>query len=246
VKTDDFVEYWNGLKGVAPHKNPATQVYKDCAAAIRKLAAGTLFKNKAVDPEWMKKRRIPPKYLSRQLSQAQVRGVLDSLALLYLEGYWPQDKKQIKGLGLRGMLYNPRSQISQALAIMVWPPEPLGKQMERWAEDKEDDATKADIEVILAAVVESGLPTPNRRDVAQVVDTVWGWWGTWDEEARDRVPRHTNILNWFGDWLKIKARNWPTMPIRVVKKDSDAMQEFKDWVERDCLGGVDVETNGLR
>ena len=246
VKTDDFVEYWNGLKGVAPHKNPATQVYKDCAAAIRKLAAGTLFKNKAVDPEWMKKRRIPPKYLSRQLSPAQVRGVLDSLALLYLEGYWPQDKKQIKGLGLRGMLYNPRSQISQALAIMVWPPEPLGKQMERWAEDKEDDATKADIEVILAAVEESGLPTPNRRDVAQVVDTVWGWWGTWDEEARDRVPRHTNILNWFGDWLKIKARNWPTMPIRVVKKDSDAMQEFKDWVERDCLGGVDVETNGLR
>jgi hypothetical protein len=246
VKTDDFVEYWNRLKGAAPHKNPATQVYKDCAAAIRKLAAGTLFKNKAVDPEWMKKRRIPPKYLSRQLSPAQVRGVLDSLALLYLEGYWPQDKKWVKGLGLLGLLYNKMGQNSQALAIMVTPPDIIGKQQERWTEGKEDDATKADIEVILAAVEESGLPTPHRRDVTQVVDTVWSWWDTWDEEARDRVPRHTNILNWFGDWLKLKARNWPTMPIRVIKKDSDVMQEFVAWVERDCLGGVNVETNGLR
>jgi hypothetical protein len=246
VKTDDFVEYWNGLKGAAPHRNPATQVYKDCAAAIRKLAAGTLFKNKAVDPVWMKKRRIPPKYLSRQLSPAQVRGVLDSLALLYLEGYWPQDKEWVKGLGLKNLLYNKNKLNSQALAVMVSPPQPLKEQLDKWAEDKEDDATKADIEVILAAVEESGLPTPSRRDAAQVIDIVWAWWDTWDEEARDRVPGHTNILNWFGDWLKIKARKWPTMPIRVVKKDSDTMQEFVDWVERDCLGGVDVETNGLR
>jgi hypothetical protein len=246
VKTDPFVEYWNGLKGAAPHKNPSTQVYKDCAAAIRKLANGTLFQNKTVDPKWMKDRHIPPKYLSRQLSPAQVRGVLDSLALLYVEGYWPEDKSWVKSLGLLGLLYNKMKGTSQALRVMVLPPDILKKIQEDRQEEAEDEITKADIETVLTAISETVLDVPSRRDVRKVVDTVWNWWDTWDEEARDRIPHGTHILNWFGDWLKIKARNWPTMPIRVIKKDSDVMQEFVAWVERDCLGGVNVETNGLR
>jgi len=117
IKTNPLVEYWNTLENVRHHNNPASNVYKEAVRRFNQLSLGTLYKNK-LNVEWNKRCKIPDRYYKRKWTEKRIKGVLDNLALMLTDGYYPQDKKWLPK-NLAQLIYNPFSQKSWFMYVAL-------------------------------------------------------------------------------------------------------------------------------
>ena len=113
-RISEYVEYWNSLKGTRKHKDTESKVYKECRKKIRQLMKGEL-SNVQFDKEWVKKNNI--RNIKKPWTEALIYKGMDRLALLFKEGYWPEDKSWLPR-SLPDLIYNPMTQKSWFLWVM--------------------------------------------------------------------------------------------------------------------------------
>jgi len=124
-KPDPFISFWNLLPNTPHHKSPETKIYKSTKRLLRELRVGRFGKSKTWNKEWLKRNKIPAQYLNgKKWTDKEIQEGLRRLALHFIEGYWPEDKKHIPH-NLHDLLYNPRTQSSWFLRDMVNEPSPL-------------------------------------------------------------------------------------------------------------------------
>lgn len=115
-----LIEKWNELPGVRRHGNPNAKNYCRAAAYINQLQAGTFGKLKKFDSSWLEKNKIPQKIIDKKWTEDEIWTVMQNMATMYVEGYWPQDKtKAVKELDI--LFFNKVRGTSRFLQCFISP-----------------------------------------------------------------------------------------------------------------------------
>lgn len=124
-KVNSLLEFWNILPNTPHHKNPTTKVYRSAVRLLRQMKRGKFGETRAWNNEWVKKNKIPSKYLNgKKWTDKELEEGLRRLALHFVAGYWPENKKGLPHT-LRDLIYNPRTQTSWLLKDLCREPSPL-------------------------------------------------------------------------------------------------------------------------
>jgi len=124
---NELIEYWNNLKNVRKHRL-SSKTYKKIDSLIKQLKNGTFLKKHNINQEFIKNNNISKEILNKKWKDEEIKEILNRLALLHQEGYWPHDKKIIKK-GLDILIYNNRSGYSFFFKVAIHLPEPFENQI---------------------------------------------------------------------------------------------------------------------
>jgi hypothetical protein len=125
---NEIIEYWNSLENTRKHKL-SSKTYQRIDCLIEQLKKGSLIKKHNINSEFIKNNKIPNEILNKKWKDEEIKEVLDRLALLHQEGYWPHDKKIIKK-GLDVLICNDRSGYSFFFKVAVHIPKPFNNQIQ--------------------------------------------------------------------------------------------------------------------
>jgi len=104
-----FITFWNNLPIVTTHKQDhrgkPSKTYKNISKKIKLLQSGNFNKSFKVDPNWMKKNNISKKYLTHKYTDQEVITILERLALMFDDDYWPPSHINISK-SLDTLIYN--------------------------------------------------------------------------------------------------------------------------------------------
>ncbi|MCK9281507.1 MAG: hypothetical protein M0P71_12855 [Melioribacteraceae bacterium] len=130
-KTSIYLELWNSLKEkysmLQQHNNPEKKVYQKAASMIQHLKNGTFGDHYHINPEFMKKNHIRFSLLEKQFTKQEIKICIERLPKLFIEGYWPPDKKWLPK-DLPTLIYNSRTNTSWLLHVFTHPPRPMNQE----------------------------------------------------------------------------------------------------------------------
>lgn len=127
VKNNPLLDYWNGLPNIQKHISPKTKTYQRSCNLLRQLRQGIFTKRNHINPDFLKRNKIPAKLLNKKWSNTDLKIIMDRLSKLHTGGYWPEDKSSLSK-SLEGLLYNPRTNTSMFLMVAANEPKPLRKR----------------------------------------------------------------------------------------------------------------------
>lgn len=130
-KKSIYLELWNSLKEkysmLQQHNNPEKKVYQKAASMINHLKNGTFGDHYHIDPDFMKKNHIRFSLLEKKFSKEEIKICIERLPKLFIEGYWPPDKKWLPK-DLPTLIYNSRTNTSWLLHVFTHPPRPMNQE----------------------------------------------------------------------------------------------------------------------
>ena len=127
IKNNPLLDYWNGLPNIQKHISPKTKTYQRSCNLLRQLRQGIFTKRNHINPDFLKRNKIPAKLLNKKWSNTDLKIIMDRLSKLHTGGYWPEDKSSLSK-SLEGLLYNPRTNTSMFLMVAANEPKPLRKR----------------------------------------------------------------------------------------------------------------------
>ena len=241
-KLSPLVEFWNTLPGVRQIKNPATKVYASTAAALRQIMSGTFFEKKVLDAEWVRVNKIPSHYKTRVLDRKKMQALLIELSHLFLDGYYPEDKKWVNDSGLINLLYNPRSQKSQFLLAAV-------KGVPALKDTKQASTKPLNIHAaviasnIAATLSEEGSILPDREGVEKIATAINSWSDDWDRDTHTYIPGgFGKIGQYTAEFLIETACTWPDFKLHYFKVGNKIWKAYVDYIQNNIMNGIDVLT----
>lgn len=230
---DQYMEYWNSLKGVPKHLNPNSSIYQQTAQTIKKLAKGILFEKVQLDSEWLKQKRIPKAFLTNKWPDHNIKDILLRLSHLYLVGYWPDNKDWLKTTKLIDLLYNPRTQKSWALAVLLEEPKKIKEVHQKKQEEKICDQEKMYIDIFRSRMWNEHdyeFTEQEKLYIPKLIKIIRAWWLTWDDEIQSNYDAdnsdHHNIFTDCADWCARKKDDWPDFRINFIQENGKLWKEL--------------------
>lgn len=127
IKNNPLIDYWNNLPNTQKHSSPKTKTYLRSCILLKQLKQGTFIKRNHINPDFLKRNKIPNKFLNKKWHTADLKIIMKRLSNLLTGGYWPADKSNLPR-SLELLLYNPNSNSSLFLMVAANEPEPLRKR----------------------------------------------------------------------------------------------------------------------
>lgn len=127
IINNPLIDYWNALPNTQKHSSPKTKTYRRSCILLKQLKQGIFTKRNHINPDFLKRNKIPNKLLNKKWNNADLKIVMERLSNLLTGGYWPADKSNLPR-SLELLLYNTNSNSSLFLMVAANKPEPLRKR----------------------------------------------------------------------------------------------------------------------
>lgn len=114
LKNHSLMDLWNKFPAIRRHKRPNTETYQRCIRYFKQLQKGTFLQDKVFDSQWLTDNNIPA---DKKYTRQEIIKGLRRISTLFLEGYWPKNKKGLPK-SLPALMYNPKSRKSFFLQKM--------------------------------------------------------------------------------------------------------------------------------
>lgn len=135
----DLLDLWNRQPNLRSHKNPTSDVYKQCLKKLKTLRTGKL--SQIVKSNELKNgvfaADIPTEWAKTAWKKKDIAKAIKNLNEWCKEGNYPKKKDWLKKLSLDAAIYNPRTGTSVLLSAFKNGVQPLFNPYEKLQDEKE-------------------------------------------------------------------------------------------------------------
>lgn len=241
VKINSFtrkcINIWNDISYVRHHKKENSKIYFEIAKYIDQMIKGKFSEDKVFDKDWMDRHKITIDYLGRRFSRKQIEKGVQSVALMFKEGYFPSNKKSLPK-SLPRLMYNSRTGTSLFLSSIISCPEPLSSSRQRGAVDNHPAYTKIFREYL------SSIDTGDSRDFVKLIYGIESIL-----EFRKGIPQRSfnssnQVERQFGSDLSIcktyivwlKNQEWLEPSFSSIASSAKVFDKFIKETEKELYG----------
>lgn len=118
-KENNLITFWNKLSNTKKHKDPNTKVYKSVSKLLQAVKDGNFTKFVVLSDNFFKTHNISLQQINKKFTDEEIKEGLTSLANIYVDGYEPVNKENIKKFYLNKLLYNPFQKNSWFIVALI-------------------------------------------------------------------------------------------------------------------------------
>jgi len=213
-----YLDKWNSLPSVQKHKSPKTKTYQKARKYFSQLFRGKFWNNKVLDQEWWDKCNFPPEWKTKRWSKSELLAGIETLGLLFIEGYWPYDKSKLPR-SLADLIYNSKTGKSMFLQVMIKPP----KQLRNY--------TLLDQFPKLTKLVTDRLHIKSSKQLVQSISQIVEFNKSL---YRENTPKHKKYMTTplSIDRAKVINTKLPLDKPEIMIKSFLRFLEFQDWIDK--------------
>lgn len=133
------VQVWNAISYTPTHHitSPPTKTLIKILCLLRDLRKGKMASNYNWDKKWLQRHKITSRMLEHKWKVEEIIKNLDQLSKMYLQGYWPEDKRWIpRNLGT--LIYNPRRHNGWFFSVQSRGAQIVSQRIERFSPSQKE------------------------------------------------------------------------------------------------------------